>query len=231
MLVVPVDGHRQSDALGRLADRGRITASRRRRGRHARSEVCIDRGARVSRAAVRDRLLRRPHRHGLAQRHRGAGDLRAVAGDLLHLLDLLRQRRARRPQPASTSCPSISGRSLVMLLRLRRAAQDPAHRQGASNITSIADFVAARYGKSQLLAGLVTVIAVVGVLPYIALQLKAVARQLRRAARRAGAARPRRRRVRSWQRHGAATSPCCMAAVHHPVRHAPCRCHRAPSRA
>lgn len=42
-------------------------------------------------------------------------------------------------------------------------------------ITSIADFIASRYGKSQLLAGLVTVIAVLGVVPYIALQLKAVA--------------------------------------------------------
>lgn len=44
----------------------------------------------------------------------------------------------------------------------------------ANHITSIADFVAARYGKSQLLGGLVTIIAVVGVIPYIALQLKAV---------------------------------------------------------
>ncbi|MFI4987361.1 MAG: NahK/ErcS family hybrid sensor histidine kinase/response regulator [Alphaproteobacteria bacterium] len=42
------------------------------------------------------------------------------------------------------------------------------------NITSIADLIAARYGKSQMLAAVVTVIAVVGVLPYIALQLKAV---------------------------------------------------------
>jgi Na+/proline symporter/nitrogen-specific signal transduction histidine kinase len=41
-------------------------------------------------------------------------------------------------------------------------------------ITSLGDFVSSRYGKSALLAGLVTVIAVVGVLPYIALQLKAV---------------------------------------------------------
>ncbi|MDD2885922.1 MAG: sensor histidine kinase [Dechloromonas sp.] len=45
----------------------------------------------------------------------------------------------------------------------------------AYRITSIADFIASRYGKSQLLAGLVTVIAVIGVVPYIALQLKAVA--------------------------------------------------------
>src|SRR5687768_16860302 len=40
--------------------------------------------------------------------------------------------------------------------------------------TSLADFVAARYGKSALLAGLVTVIAVLGILPYISLQLKAI---------------------------------------------------------
>ena len=41
-------------------------------------------------------------------------------------------------------------------------------------ITSIADFVASRYGKSPLLAGLVTLITVVGIVPYIALQLKGV---------------------------------------------------------
>ena len=44
----------------------------------------------------------------------------------------------------------------------------------ANRITSLADFVSSRYGKSALIAGLVTVIAVIGVLPYIALQLKAV---------------------------------------------------------
>jgi len=42
------------------------------------------------------------------------------------------------------------------------------------HITSIADFLAARYGKSRRLAVLVTLVAIVGVLPYIALQLKAV---------------------------------------------------------
>jgi len=41
-------------------------------------------------------------------------------------------------------------------------------------ITSIADFISSRYGKSHLLGGLVTIIAVIGVLPYIALQLKAI---------------------------------------------------------
>lgn len=44
----------------------------------------------------------------------------------------------------------------------------------AYRITSIADFIGSRYGKSPLLAGLVTLIAVVGIVPYIALQLKAV---------------------------------------------------------
>ncbi|GGK72809.1 hybrid sensor histidine kinase/response regulator [Amphritea balenae] len=43
------------------------------------------------------------------------------------------------------------------------------------NTTSIADFLSSRYGKSQALAVLVTVIAVFGTIPYIAMQLKAVA--------------------------------------------------------
>lgn len=42
------------------------------------------------------------------------------------------------------------------------------------SITSIADFIGARYGKSQSVAALATLIAVIGVIPYIALQLKAV---------------------------------------------------------
>jgi Na+/proline symporter len=41
-------------------------------------------------------------------------------------------------------------------------------------ITSIADFMGNRYGKSPLLARLVTLIAVIGIILYIALQLKAV---------------------------------------------------------
>ncbi|MCL2914296.1 hybrid sensor histidine kinase/response regulator [Shewanella corallii] len=44
----------------------------------------------------------------------------------------------------------------------------------SQNITSVADFIAARYGKSQLLAALVTLIALFGIMPYIALQLKAM---------------------------------------------------------
>ena len=55
----------------------------------------------------------------------------------------------------------------VLLMKMIRVSK-------ANRITSIADFVASRYGKSQLLGGLVTIIAVVGIIPYIALQLKAI---------------------------------------------------------
>jgi len=44
----------------------------------------------------------------------------------------------------------------------------------AHRITSLADFIGSRYGKSTALAAAVTVIAVVGVVPYISLQLKAI---------------------------------------------------------
>jgi Na+/proline symporter/nitrogen-specific signal transduction histidine kinase len=57
------------------------------------------------------------------------------------------------------------GSLLVKIVRISKSQR----------ITSIADFIASRYGMSQLLGGLVTVIAVVGVVPYIALQLKAIA--------------------------------------------------------
>jgi signal transduction histidine kinase len=43
-----------------------------------------------------------------------------------------------------------------------------------NRITSLADFIASRYGKSALLGGVVTLIAVIGILPYISLQLKAI---------------------------------------------------------
>jgi Na+/proline symporter/signal transduction histidine kinase len=59
---------------------------------------------------------------------------------------------------------ALAGFVLMKMLRVAKA----------NRITSIADFVASRYGKSQLLGGLVTIIAVVGIIPYIALQLKAV---------------------------------------------------------
>ncbi len=55
----------------------------------------------------------------------------------------------------------------VILTKILRIAK-------RQRITSIADFIASRYGKSQWLGGLVALIAAVGVAPYIALQLKAV---------------------------------------------------------
>jgi Na+/proline symporter len=48
----------------------------------------------------------------------------------------------------------------------------------SQNITSVADFVAARYGKSERVAAIVSLIAVIGLVPYIALQLKAVSSSL-----------------------------------------------------
>jgi Na+/proline symporter/signal transduction histidine kinase/ActR/RegA family two-component response regulator len=58
-----------------------------------------------------------------------------------------------------------------LILRIVRLAK-------AQNITSIADFIAARYGKAQAVAATVAVIAILGTIPYIALQLKAVSASL-----------------------------------------------------
>ncbi|NYZ14777.1 histidine kinase [Azospirillum sp. RWY-5-1] len=69
--------------------------------------------------------------------------------------------------------PIYLGPTLLMILgplvlrRVLRAAKE-------QRSTSIADFMASRYGRSQGLGGLVALTAVVGVTPYIALQLKAV---------------------------------------------------------
>ena len=60
---------------------------------------------------------------------------------------------------------------LPLILKIIRIAK-------AQNITSIADFISARYGKSQTVAALVAVIAMIGTIPYISLQLKAVSSSL-----------------------------------------------------
>ena len=57
--------------------------------------------------------------------------------------------------------------SWVLLRRIVRISKQ-------ERITSIADFVASRYGKSRSLGAVVTAALVVGIVPYIALQLKAV---------------------------------------------------------
>jgi Na+/proline symporter/signal transduction histidine kinase len=48
----------------------------------------------------------------------------------------------------------------------------------AQRITSVADFIGSRYGKSGPVAALVAIVAVVGTIPYIALQLKAISSSL-----------------------------------------------------
>jgi PAS domain S-box-containing protein len=58
--------------------------------------------------------------------------------------------------------------ALGLLMRLVAIAR-------AHNSSSIADLVAIRLGRSSSLAALVTTVAVIGIVPYIALQLKAVA--------------------------------------------------------
>src|ERR1700748_314407 len=58
-----------------------------------------------------------------------------------------------------------------LIMRIVRLAK-------AQNITSIADFIAARYGKAQTVAATVALIAIIGTIPYIALQLKAVSASL-----------------------------------------------------
>ncbi len=55
-----------------------------------------------------------------------------------------------------------------LVMRVMRLAK-------SQNITSVADFLASRYGKSEAVAAVVTVLAVFGILPYISLQLKAIA--------------------------------------------------------
>ncbi|QID18899.1 histidine kinase [Nitrogeniibacter mangrovi] len=61
----------------------------------------------------------------------------------------------------------VMGVGSLVLLKMVRISK-------AYRITSIADFIASRYGKSRHLAAMVTLMAVIGIVPYIALQLKAV---------------------------------------------------------
>src|SRR3954451_15759528 len=65
----------------------------------------------------------------------------------------------------------VIGLAAPLIARMVRLAK-------AQNITSIADFIAARYGKHQAVAATVALIAIIGSIPYIALQLKAVSASL-----------------------------------------------------
>lgn len=60
---------------------------------------------------------------------------------------------------------------LTLLFPIWRRIAAAARRE---NVGSMADFVASRYGKSQTLGAVVTLVAILGSLPYIALQLKSL---------------------------------------------------------
>ena len=65
----------------------------------------------------------------------------------------------------------VIGLGSLLVRRIVRLAK-------SQNITSVADFVAARYGKNERVAAIVALIAVIGSVPYIALQLKAISSSL-----------------------------------------------------
>jgi PAS domain S-box-containing protein len=56
-----------------------------------------------------------------------------------------------------------------MLLRILRITKQ-------QNLTSIADFIACRYDRSPIIAATVTIVALLGTIPYIALQLRAISK-------------------------------------------------------
>ena len=111
------------------------------------------------------------------------------------------------------------GLAYPLLIRIVRLAK-------GQNITSIADLIAARYGKSQAVAATVALIAIVGMVPYIALQLKAVSSSVGTILAQAypGGAQPIVGDSRAVR--GAVDGGVCGA-----VRHPPHRRHRASGRA
>ena len=87
-------------------------------------------------------------------------------------MDLLRQRRSR-VETRHRVLAHLSRSHARLLPRLGAIAKN-AGVSKANQITSIASLIASRYGKSSSLGGLVTIVAVIGTVPYLALQLKAV---------------------------------------------------------
>jgi PAS domain S-box-containing protein len=99
--------------------------------------------------------------------------------------------------------PIYVGPTLVFLLALpfleRLVEVGRAHK-----VTSIADFIGSRFGKSRSLAVLVTVIAVTAAVPYLALQYKAVAASIAALTSGGGVAEP-------WYRDSALAVALLMA--------------------
>ena len=140
----------------------------------------------------------------VARRRVAAFHLSAVARHLLHLVDVLRLGRAWRARTGFDFLAIYIGPMLMvglaypLIIRIVRLAK-------GQNITSIADFIAARYGKSQAVAATVALIAIVGMIPYIALQLKAVSVVGRHHPGRRSAGAARRSRCSATSR---CSSPC-----------------------
>ena len=107
-----------------------------------------------------------------------------------------------------------------LLMRMVRLAK-------AQNITSIADFIAARYGKGQAVAATVALIAIIGTVPYIALQLKAVSSSLETIIAQVA---PGNGRHAAGARRHRAVRGAGDGGLRGAVRHPPYRRHRAPGR-
>ena len=75
--------------------------------------------------------------------------------------------RARLPADLYRADPGRSASGYRLIQRIAGLARD-------QNLTTVADFVSARYGKSQIVAALAALIALMASAPYIALQLKAI---------------------------------------------------------
>ena len=105
-----------------------------------------------------------------------AGGLQPGAGRVLLLVDVLRRGGYRRAQWRGY-LPIYIG-PLLLLLFGWRIIERLALIARSQNVVSIADFISSRFGRSRRLAALVAIIALIGIIPYLALQYKAVAMSL-----------------------------------------------------
>ncbi len=185
------------------------------RTRHAARLGRHRRRARLHRPAVRDRELRRPD---AALRPRAAAGARFIYPLSLAIYCTSWTFFGSVGLASRTGFDFLTiylgpilmiGLCSPLIMRIVRLAK-------AQNITSIADFIAARYGKAQAVAATVALIAIIGTIPYIALQLKAVSSSLDhhpgayRAGERRDAAGARRHRAAS-SRSRWRSSRCCSA--------------------
>ena len=150
--------------------------------------------------------------------------LRPVHRRLLHLMDLLRLGRPggveRGRFPADLPWPTLTFiLGWIVIRKIIRISK-------VNRTTSIADFIASRYGKSFQLGGLVTVIAVVGILPTFRFSSKRYRRACGSCCTNpTSPARAPRRARSSAAGHRALHRPD-HGRVRDPVRHAAHRCER-----